>query len=165
MPFETNFTPDAHAELARQIEGLAPSAQVLTSRGFSWLLASYLERLIRGDVVPDLSDLRAQGLDVKTAVSICEAISARRARIVVATPAPKAVVPVPKQPEPPVAPADALDAMSAMSMLHTLFEMAGSGHAACLTLLMKDGWSEQTSREFVRIINAARPQNRGIHRG
>ncbi|SIO53817.1 hypothetical protein SAMN05443247_07620 [Bradyrhizobium erythrophlei] len=150
------LSADAHAALAEQIETLNPSAAVLESKGIDWETAATLVRFIKSGQ-PDMAALKDHGLPLETAISICQAISAHHARraaaLALAKPMPAA------SPKPmPAAPApkpDGMDGMSAMSMLHTLCEQAVSGRYACITTLMNDGWSESTSRELVKIINAS----------
>jgi hypothetical protein len=143
--------PAARAELDKQIETMEPSAAVLNSLGFAWQLAAYLAAIIKSGA-PDLSELRSHGLPLETAISIAQAISARHARRAAALkpPAPKPVPApaVPKLPEP-------LDAGAAASQLHTLFQEAERGRPACLTTLIRAGWSEATSRELKKIIDAS----------
>jgi hypothetical protein len=157
---QTNFSPVAEAELAKQIEELAPSPPVLTAAGWPWQTAAELARQIQNG--PDLTALRECGIGQDDAVSICEAISARHARVAAAQANVPKSVPLPPIPAAPAAPV--LDAMSALSRLHTLFEEGGSGRRACLTTLMNDGWSEATSRELVKVIDASLGIQRGVTR-
>jgi hypothetical protein len=149
----SSLKPQAGAELARQIETMEPSAAVLESTGFAFQLAAYLAASIKSGT-PDLSELRSHAVDLKTAVEICTAISKRHARKSAAiTAIPPAAAPKPA-PVKPAAPEP--DAFNAASMLHTLFEELEGGRAACLTTLMRDGWSESTAKELVRVSSASR---------
>jgi hypothetical protein len=74
-----------------------------------------------------------------------------------------AVKPPAPKPVPAAKPhADELDGWSATSMLHTLFQESERGRNACLTTLMSAGWSESTSRELVKVIDASLAIQRGI---
>jgi hypothetical protein len=158
--FET-MTPAARAELDKQIEELAPSAAVLTSLGFAWQLAAYLAAIIKSGA-PDLSELRSHGLPLKTAISIAQAISARHARKAAASAALKPQAPKPAPAVPAPKPAEQLDSITAASQLHALFQEAERGRPACLTTLVNAGWTEKTSRELKKIIDASLAANRGV---
>jgi hypothetical protein len=151
----------ASAELAKQIEALAPSAAVLEATGFTWETAATLAKCISsGDI--SLEELRSHGLSQEAAVDIATSISKRHARKAAALAAvkpPPAPKPTPAVPAPK---SDAMDGMSAMSQLHTLFQEAERGQRACLTTLINAGWSENTSRELVKVINASLATQRKI---
>jgi hypothetical protein len=121
---------------------------------------------------PDMAKLHELGVPLSEAVAICESHHKAPEPAPVATPAPKPVAAVkplnlacymaPPAPAAPAPKSDAMDGMSAMSMLHTLCEMAVSGQHACFTTLRQDGFSESTSRELVKIINASLATQRTV---
>jgi len=151
MLAETSLLPaTASAELSKQIEALEPSANLLNAAGLDWLTAAELAKQIKNG--PDLAELRYCGIGQEDAVNICTKIAARHARkaAAVAAPAPPKPMPAPVKPAAPE-----LDGWSATSMLHTLFQEAERGRNGCLTTMMSAGWSESTSRELVKVINAS----------
>lgn len=164
MLAETNLAAEAHAELSQQIEDMAPSAAILTTRGFGWQTAAALVSALQSGK-PDIDELRANGIDLKTAVAICEAIAARHARRAAAIAAMKPrVVPAPALPAPlPTTPVE-LDRMTAFSMMHTLAEETEGPRYACMTTLIRDGWSEPTAREITRVANAALAAQRTVRK-
>jgi hypothetical protein len=156
-----SLLPAASAALAEMIETMTPSAAVLEANGLNWETAATLARFIK-DGAPDIAALKDHGLPLDEAIRICTAISKRHARKAAAL---AALTPPPAPKPAPAAPApksDAMDGMSAMSMLHTLCQMATSGQYACFTTLRQDGFSESTSRELVKIINASLATQRTV---
>jgi hypothetical protein len=146
------FSEASAKALAAAIESLEPSAVTLESNGFVFQLAQYLAAVIRSGA-PDLSELRSHGIEVRTAVEICEAIGARHARVAAAAkPKPKVLPPLPYKPEPT---AEQIDRESALSLLHTLCEMIGA-ERACPTELNRTGFGWATSKELANLINATR---------
>jgi hypothetical protein len=155
MLTETNFAPllpaTASAELSKQIEALEPSANLLNAAGFNWLTAAELAKQIKNG--PDLAELRHCGIVQASAVDICTKIAARHKRKAAAIPPAPQPAPVKPAPVKPAAPE--LDGFCAASMMHTLFSQTEGSRAACLTTLIRDGWSESTAKELVKISSAA----------
>lgn len=149
----TGLKPGADHELAKQIEALEPKAAVLNSLGFAWQLADYLALVIKNGKV-DLSELRNHGVGEKTAVEICEAVTNRHARVAAAVALAAARNHLPPAPIVAVKPQE-LDHDAALSLLHDLALQLESGRGD-ITALNRAGWSEPTSREIARVINAAR---------
>lgn len=149
MLADTNFAPAAAKELARQIESLEPSAAVLNSKGFGWQTGACLAAAITNGK-PDIAELRANGVELKTAVNICTAIAARHARKNAAL-----AVSVPPAPEPQPLNLKDIDRHSAMSLLHDLALQLDSGRGD-ITLLVRAGFSLGTAKELTTLINAAR---------
>lgn len=163
-PFRHLKEPAA-IELAKQIESLEPNAVRLeVHAGMGFALAACLVGMIQSGK-PDLFELKSHGLAQEIAVEIAEAIGKRHARVAAARAAMKAEV-VALSPNAPKAlpplpyAARAIAPEDALSMIHTIFEMSESGRPACMTTLCREGWSDGTSKELARIIDAARP----IHR-
>jgi hypothetical protein len=163
----TNFTKDAHAELAEQIATMTGNARKLHELGMAFKLAECLDRGITTGAI-DLGALREFGVEQATAISICDEIRKRwlRRQAALELAAKMLAVPVAKKPakapEAPKPEAEPLDGMTGASKLHTLFEMAESGLPACLSTLIRDNWSESSAHEIVAAINAARKLNRKI---
>jgi hypothetical protein len=150
MLAETNLTPDAAAVLGAAIETLDASATVLESKGFAWQCAAYLVKVVKSGAV-DIEELRANGLDAKTAIAICEAIADRHervskaaARMAVARPLPPSPLPLPETREE--------KRLAALSLLHDLALALESGDAAGLRLA---GFSAAAAKELTDLINAA----------
>jgi hypothetical protein len=158
---ETSLAPAAAAVLGAAIETLDASATVLTSKGFAWQTAAYLVAVVKSGEV-DIEDLRANGIDAKTAIAICEAISKRheRKRAALAAVRPMAQPVLPPlgssrgMPKPLAAPVETREEtrLAALSLLHDLALALESGDAAGLRLA---GFSAGTAKELTDLINAA----------
>lgn len=162
-PFAQLKQPAAEA-LAKAIESLEPNAARLEVHGMGYQLAAYLAGIIESGK-PDLFELKSHGLSQELAVEIAEAIGKRHARVAAALAAQKPAVvmlsPTAVRPLPPLPYATRpIMREDALSMIHEIFEQTESGRAACMTTLCREGWSDATSRELAKIINAAR----GTHR-
>lgn len=145
---DTNLAPAANDELARQVESLEPSAALLNSKGFAWMVAAYLAAIVKSGK-PDIAELRSHGLSEKTSVSIATAIAARHARRNAAL----ARVPLPTPaPTPKRLP---LDQAAARSLVHDLC-LQISAERGEPNELHRAGFSWETSKELATLINATR---------
>jgi hypothetical protein len=149
-----SLLPNAAAELSRQISEMAPSAALLTTKGFSWLVAAELATQIRSGN-PDLGELRANGIDQATAIEFCTAVSERHARVAAAKAA--AVAPEP-EPVRAVPPSDD-DVDAALWQLAELSDAIAKGDA-CPTNLHWAGYSESTSNELAALIRTSTRRSR-----
>jgi hypothetical protein len=159
----TNFTKDAHAELAEQIQSMTGNARKLHELGMAFKLAECLDRGITTGAI-DLGALREFGVEQATAISICDEIRKRwlRRQAALEVAAKMLAVPVakPKVEKAANLPVEPLDPMVALSKLHTLHEELDSPLPPCVTALTRDHWSEATAKEIVATIIAARQFNR-----
>jgi hypothetical protein len=146
---ETNLAPAAAAVLGAAIETLDASATVLTSKGFAWQTAAYLVKVIKSGAV-DIEALRANGIDAKTAIAICEAIADRHERVSKAAARMAVARPLP----PLAAPVESREnrRLAALSLCHDLAQALESGYASGLHLA---GFSAGTAKELFDLINAA----------
>lgn len=152
MLAETNLLPAASAALEKQIEALEPSANLLNSVGWPYRTAAVLAKQISDG--PDLGALRECGISQKDAVAICESIAKRHRRKAAALER-AAAKPEPVAAKPAEPAAEQLDGFSAVSMLHELHTQCEAPRP-CITQLANAGWSDATSKEIYKVINAAR---------
>lgn len=149
------MSAESRTELSRQIEALESNAVRLEVHGFNYETAATLAEFIRSGA-PDLVALKEHGIPLDTAISICQEISQRHARLkpLPALPYPE---PDPLPPAEPVATATEADIEReyALSLLHDLSEQIAANRGD-QTVLHRAGFSKGAAREIAHIINCSR---------